>query len=66
LIYEKSKTITTYKRAEVSEIDLSQIQVTEGQLNDGRSWRVKVEDPCADYTTLMKTLFDFDLMKKLI
>ena len=66
LIYEKSKTITTYKRAEVSEIDLSQIQVMEGQLNDGRSWRVKVEDTCADYTTLMKTLFDFDLMKKLI
>jgi len=66
LIYEKSKTITTYKQAEVSEIDLSQIQVTEGQLDDGHSWRVKVLDTCAEYTQLMKTLFDFDLIRKLI
>ncbi|RZF40858.1 hypothetical protein LSTR_LSTR003368 [Laodelphax striatellus] len=64
-IYDLSRTITKYKivkdlNCNISEIGLKKFQV------DGKSFEVEVIDPVADYVTLMKEIFDFDSMKKLI
>lgn len=66
LIFEKSKVITQISKVELPQIDISQIGEHKGLVDDSREWRVSVIDSCADYVKLMKNLFDFDMMKKLV
>ncbi|EEY20062.1 phosphoglucomutase [Verticillium alfalfae VaMs.102] len=58
-IYETSKTLTSYKIADVPDVDLSTIGTqTIGNL------QVEIIDSTADYTQMLKEIFDFDLIKK--
>ncbi|KAM0498424.1 Phosphoglucomutase-2 [Verticillium nonalfalfae] len=58
-IYETSKTLTSYKIADVPDVDLSTIGTqTIGNLE------VEIIDSTADYTQMLKEIFDFDLIKK--
>ncbi|KAF3344720.1 hypothetical protein VdG2_06906 [Verticillium dahliae VDG2] len=57
--YETSKTLTSYKIADVPDVDLSTIGTqTIGNLE------VEIIDSTADYTQMLKEIFDFDLIKK--
>ncbi len=59
-IFEKTKTIETYKIADVPDIDLGEIGVTKaGDCN------VHIIDPVDDYQELMATLFDFDKIRNM-
>ena len=57
-IFEKSKTMTRYLKAELPEVDLSKIGTT-----DLGGVVVEVIDPVRDYADLMETLFDFAAIK---
>ncbi|KAK8131198.1 Phosphoglucomutase [Apiospora sp. TS-2023a] len=58
-IYETSKTLTSYKLADIPDVDISTIGTkTYGSLE------VEVIDSCADYMQMLKEIFDFDLIKK--
>ncbi|KAL2157407.1 hypothetical protein VTH06DRAFT_6099 [Thermothelomyces fergusii] len=58
-IYEVSKTLKSYKIANIPDIDISTIGVkTYGNLE------VEVVDSTADYVAMLKDIFDFDLIKK--
>ncbi|KAM0287810.1 hypothetical protein ACHAQH_000342 [Verticillium albo-atrum] len=58
-IYETSKTLTSYKIADVPDVDLATIGTqTVGDLE------VEIIDSTADYTQMLKDIFDFDLIKK--
>lgn len=60
-IYETSKTITSYKVADIPEIDLSTIGTkTYGKLE------IEIIDPVADYMEMLKDIFDFDLIKSFL
>jgi phosphoglucomutase len=57
-IYEASKTLTSYKIAELPEIDIATIGTkTYGGLE------VEIVDSTADYVQMLKEIFDFDLIK---
>ncbi|RYP76386.1 hypothetical protein DL771_001825 [Monosporascus sp. 5C6A] len=58
-IYEASKTLTSYKIADIPDVDITTIGTkTYGNLE------VEIVDSTADYVELMKEIFDFDLIKK--
>lgn len=58
-IYETSKTLTSYKIADIPEVDIKTIGTkTYGSLE------VEVIDSTADYIQMLKDIFDFDLIKK--
>lgn len=58
-IYETSKTLTSYKIADIPEVDIKTIGTkTYGSLE------VEIIDSTADYTQMLKDIFDFDLIKK--
>ncbi|CAN8099038.1 unnamed protein product [Discula destructiva] len=58
-IYETSKTLTSYKIEDIPEVDISTIGTkTYGSLE------VEIIDSTADYTQMLKDIFDFDLIKK--
>lgn len=58
-IYEASKNLTEYKIADIPDIDISTIGTKMyGDLE------VEVIDSCADYTEMLKDIFDFPLIKK--
>ncbi|KFZ04672.1 hypothetical protein V501_09086 [Pseudogymnoascus sp. VKM F-4519 (FW-2642)] len=58
-IFEVSKTLTSYKIADIPEIDIATIGTkTYGSLE------VEIIDPVADYMEMLKDIFDFDLIKK--
>lgn len=60
-IFAKTKTISEYKIADISQIDIE----TLGETNvDG--FTVQVIDPVRDYADLMANMFDFSAIKKLI
>lgn len=60
-IYDISKTLTEYKKADVGKVDLSKIgTVTAGPIE------VEIIDTTADYVDLMKEIFDFPLIKSFI
>lgn len=59
-IYEKTKTIKSYKILQAQDYDIDNIG--EGKLGD---MTVKVIDPVEDYADLMERMFDFDLIKKM-
>ncbi|EAQ90781.1 conserved hypothetical protein [Chaetomium globosum CBS 148.51] len=58
-IFETSKTLTSYKIASISDVDISTVGTrTYGNLE------VEVVDSTADYMEMLKDIFDFDLIKK--
>ncbi|KAJ9138533.1 Phosphoglucomutase 2 [Coniochaeta hoffmannii] len=58
-IYETSKSLTSYKLADIPDIDISTIGTkTYGSLE------VEIVDSTADYVDMLKDIFDFDLIKK--
>lgn len=58
-IYEASKTLTSYKIADIPDVDITTVGTkTYGNLE------VEIVDSTADYLELMKEIFDFDLIKK--
>lgn len=60
-IFEKTKTITEYKVLELDPIDLSKIgETTYGPL------KIEIIDSVADYVELLKSIFDFDLIKNFL
>ncbi|CAI4216698.1 unnamed protein product [Parascedosporium putredinis] len=59
-IYEVSKSLTSYKIASIPDIDTSTI----GFQTYGDSLDVEIVDSTADYVTMLKDIFDFDLIKK--
>ncbi|MFA7413535.1 MAG: alpha-D-glucose phosphate-specific phosphoglucomutase [Rhizobium sp.] len=59
-IFERSKTIESYKIADAPDIDLDTIGT--GLVED---MTVEVIDPVADYAALMEELFDFDAIRQL-
>jgi phosphoglucomutase len=68
-IFENTKTIQSYKICNnIPDIDLSVKKTHTFTGGDGGSNRFKVEvvDPVDDYLALMKTVFDFDLLKQLM
>jgi len=58
-LYQNSKTIQTYKIAEIDDIDLDVI----GEQQIG-ALKIHVIDPVADYAELMAQIFDFALIKQ--
>lgn len=60
-IFEKSKTIQSYKIIEAPDVPLDAIGET-----DLASMKVQVIDAVADYAELMESLFDFDAIKDLL
>ncbi len=60
MVFEKSKTIASYKTTDTADIDLSRIGDTKVD-----AMTVSVIDPVADYAALMQTLFDFDAIRAL-
>ncbi|KAI1617138.1 phosphoglucomutase [Exophiala viscosa] len=58
-IYEKSKSLTSYKIADLPEVDLGTI----GSKKYG-DLEVEIIDSTADYVAMLKDIFDFDLIKK--
>ncbi|KIM44679.1 hypothetical protein M413DRAFT_442631 [Hebeloma cylindrosporum] len=60
-IYEKTKAIKSYKVLEAPPLDLSKI----GEYSYGPS-KVSIIDSVADYTILLKSIFDFPLIKKFL
>ena len=59
-VFDRSKTITSYKIADIDPVDLDHI----GEFSAG-GMTVKVIDPVSDYAELMETLFDFDAIRKM-
>ncbi|RYO89882.1 hypothetical protein DL766_006428 [Monosporascus sp. MC13-8B] len=58
-IYEASKTLTSYKIADIPDVDITTIGIkTYGNLE------VEIVDSTADYVEFMKEIFDFGLIKK--
>lgn len=58
-IYEVSKTLSTYKIADIPDVDLSAVGTkTYGPLE------VEIIDSTADYVEMLKDIFDFPLIKK--
>ncbi|SPQ18952.1 f3296ddf-bb3d-423b-b2fe-62fc1201d5b8 [Thermothielavioides terrestris] len=58
-IFEASKTLKSYKIANIPDIDISTVGIkTYGNLE------VEVVDSTADYVEMLKDIFDFDLIKK--
>ncbi|KAL2758855.1 hypothetical protein ACRALDRAFT_2098355 [Sodiomyces alcalophilus JCM 7366] len=58
-MYDISKTLTSYKIADIPDVDLSAIGTrTYGGLE------VEIIDSTADYVQMLKDIFDFDLIKK--
>lgn len=59
-IFETSKTLTSYKIADIPDIDISTIGTK--SYADG-ALEVEVVDSTADYITMLKEIFDFDLIR---
>ncbi|XP_072172778.1 phosphoglucomutase-1-like [Diadema setosum] len=64
-IYEHSEKITEYKICRGLQVDLNRIGTTEFKV-DGRTFTVEVTDSVDDYLSLMKDIFDFAAIKKLL
>lgn len=62
-IFEKSKTIKTYKTVQLKKIDLNTIGI---QTFDDIPFTVEIIDPVEEWMRVMKRCFDFDIIKKLL
>ncbi|HQC30031.1 MAG TPA: alpha-D-glucose phosphate-specific phosphoglucomutase, partial [Methylotenera sp.] len=61
-IFEKSKAITSYKMADLPQVNIDQI----GETKYADGFTVQVFDAVQDYADLMQELFDFTEIKKLL
>merc|ERR1712113_452990 len=60
-IYEKSRSLTSYKIADIPDVDISTVGTkTYGDLE------VEVVDSVADYVDMLKDIFDFDLIRSFL
>ncbi|CAN0877089.1 Phosphoglucomutase, cytoplasmic [Linum grandiflorum] len=64
-IYENTKTIKEYLTSDVPDVDISTIAVANFTGPEGQ-FDVDVFDSASDYVKLMKSIFDFESMKKLV
>lgn len=64
-IFARTGKITSYKLCKEITVDLDTIGSTSWEV-EGHTFTVTVRDSVEDYTQLMKEIFDFDLLKKLI
>ena len=64
-IYSRTQKITSYKICNDITVDLDSLGSTSWEV-EGRTFTVNVRDSVEDYTQLMREIFDFDLLKKLI
>lgn len=64
-IYENTKTIKEYFIADLPDVDISTIGVTSFGGPEGQ-FDVEVFDSASDYVKLMKSIFDFESIKKLL
>ena len=64
-IYSKTQNIKSYKICHDITVDLGTIGSQKWEV-EGRTFTVTIKDSVEDYTQLMKEIFDFDLLKKLI
>eukprot|EP00033_Pygsuia_biforma_P001024 GCRY01001169.1.p1 GENE.GCRY01001169.1~~GCRY01001169.1.p1 ORF type:complete len:489 (+),score=103.72 GCRY01001169.1:375-1841(+) len=62
LIFEQTKTLSEYHTADIPDVNLSQIAVHTYEPD----FSVEVIDPVEDYLVLMKEIFDFDSIRKLV
>lgn len=61
-IYDVSKTLKTYKLIKLDKVDLSK----QGEFQVTDSLKVEIIDPTKDYVDLLKSIFDFPLIKSFI
>jgi phosphoglucomutase len=61
-IFEKSKTISTYKMADLPQVNIDQI----GETKFDGGFSVQVFDAVVDYADLMQEIFDFSVTKTLL
>ena len=61
-IFEKSKTISTYKLADLPQVNIDQI----GETKFDGGFSVQVFDAVVDYADLMQEIFDFSAIKTLL
>lgn len=64
-IYSKTQNIKSYKICQDITVDLDTIGSQNWEV-EGRTFTVTIKDSVEDYTQLMKEIFDFVLLKKLI
>ncbi|CAN0871633.1 Phosphoglucomutase, cytoplasmic, partial [Linum grandiflorum] len=64
-IYENTKTIKEYLTSDVPNVDISTVHVASFTGPEGQ-FDVDVFDSASDYVKLMKSIFDFESIKKLI
>jgi len=64
-MFEITKSIQSYKICKDLKVDFDTIGHTEA-LVEGRPFSVDVIDPCQDYISLMKSIFDFGQIKQLV
>lgn len=64
-IYDLTKTLKQYKIVDGIEIDIDKIQTATFQV-DGKPFTVEIVDSVRDYVSLMKEIFSFENIKKLI
>lgn len=64
-IYELTTVLKKYKIVPGLQIDIDNIQSTSVQI-DGKTFTVDVIDSVNDYVSLMKEIFDFESIKKLL
>ncbi|KAI9390069.1 hypothetical protein POPTR_008G132500v4 [Populus trichocarpa] len=64
-IYENTKTIKEYLTADLPDVDITAIGVTSYCGSEGQ-FDVEVFDSASDYVKLMKSIFDFESIRKLL
>ncbi|KAJ6718917.1 hypothetical protein OIU79_006727 [Salix purpurea] len=64
-IYENTKTIKEYLTADLPDVDITAIGATSFNGHDGQ-FDVEVFDSASDYVKLMKSIFDFESIQKLL
>ena len=64
-IYSRTQSIKSYKICHDITVDLNTIGSQTWEV-EGHTFTVTIKDSVEDYTQLMKEIFDFDLLKKLI
>ena len=64
-IFEVAKSLTSYKIADVPEVDISTIGTKSYSYSNG-SLEVEIVDSTADYVEMLKSIFDFELIKSFL